>query len=313
MITYSYFLKRLLQSIPTLFGITLVCFIIFHVAGNDPALQYVGKNATVEQIASVRHELGVDQPLYKQYFLFLKQTIFFDWGESWHTHENINQLLLKAIGPSLSLTLPSFFLSFVLCLMLALYATHFRETWINHLISVFCMALMSVSFVVYIIVYQYFFSFSLGLFPINGWDPGLWSRWHYLFLPWLISISVSLGPNLLIYRSVLIDEASSDYITTAIAKGLSSPVICLRHILKNAMIPISTNVISQIPFMMTGSLLLEAFFGIPGLGGLLMQSIQHSDFPVIKAMTFIGALVYMFFHLLSDFVYTLFDPRVRLQ
>ena len=311
--TREYFLRRLFSTVPILFGVTLICFLIFNVVGGNPALEAAGKNATAEQIASFRHELGLDQPLHKQYFLFLRQVITFNWGESWQTHENINQLLIKGLGPSLSLTLPAFLLSFMISLALALYTTCFRETWVDRCITTLCLALMSVSFLVYIIVYQYIFAFSLNLFPINGWDPGLWSRWSYLILPWLISLSVSLGPNLLIYRAILVDETLKDYITTAKAKGLSQPVIYLRHVLKNAMIPISTFFIMQIPFLMTGSLLLEAFFGIPGLGGLLIQAIQNADFPVIKAMTVMGALTYLVFNLISDFAYTFFDPRVSLE
>ena len=311
--TFRYFFRRLLYTFPVLFGVTLICFLIFNVVGGDPALQYAGKNASFEQIASLRHELGLDQSFHKQYFLFLKQVITFDWGESWQTHENINELLAKGLGPSLSLSLPAFFLTFIISMALALYTTCFRKTWVDPCITTFCLALMSVSFLVYIIVYQYVFAFSMNLFPINGWNSSLWLRWHYLLLPWLISVSVSLGPSVLIYRSVLMDEALQDYVTTAKARGLSPFVIYLRHILKNTMIPISTFVIMQIPFLMTGSLLLEAFFGIPGLGGLLMQAIQNSDFPVIKAMTVMGSLAYLLFNLISDFAYTLFDPRVGLE
>ncbi len=311
--TRGYLIRRLLYTLPVLFGVTLICFLIFNVVGGDPALQYSGRNANLEQMASLRHELGLDQPLHKQYFLFLKQVVSLDWGESWQTHENINTLLFRGLGPSLCLSLPAFFLSFIISMALALYTTCFRKTWVDPLITTFCLALMSVSFLVYIIIYQYVFAFSLNLFPINGWDPGLWLRWNYLLLPWFISVSVSLGPGILLYRSIFMDEVLQNYVTTARAKGLSPFVIYMRHILKNAMIPISTLVITQIPFLMTGSLLLEAFFGIPGLGGLLMQAIQNSDFPVIKAMTVMGSLAYLLFNLVSDLTYTLFDPRVGLE
>ncbi len=311
--TFQYFLRRLFYTFPVIFGVTLICFLIFNVVGGDPALQFAGKNASFDQIISLRHELGLDQPFYKQYFLFLKQVITFDWGESWQTHENINDLLIKGLGPSLSLTLPAFFLNFIISIALALYTTSLRKTWIDPCVTTFCLGLMSLSFLVYIIVYQYVFAFYLNLFPINGWNPDFWLRWRYLLLPWLISITVSLGPSVLIYRSVLMDETLQDYVITAKAKGLSQFVIYLKHILKNAMIPISTFVMMQIPFLMTGSLLLEAFFGIPGLGGLLMQAIQNSDFPVIRAMTVMGSLTYLLFNLVSDFVYTFFDPRVNME
>lgn len=236
-----------------------------------------------------------------------------DWGQSWHTKENINRMILHGISPTLSLTLPAFFMSFVVCLFFAFVCIHFRRIWFDRFIVVICLSLMSISFLVYIIVYQYVFAFHLGLFPINGWDASYIYRWKFLLLPWLISISVSLGPNILIYRSALLDETLQDYVTTAKAKGVPSFLLYIRHILKNAMIPISTLLIMQVPFLMTGSLLLEAFFGIPGLGGLLIQGIQNADFPVIKAMTVLGSIVYVIFNLIADLCYTYFDPRVEFR
>ena len=311
--TFQYFLRRSFYIFPVLFGVTLICFLIFNVVGGDPALQFAGKNPSFDQITSLRYELGLDQPLHRQYFIFLKQVVTFDWGKSWQTHENINELLIKGLGPSLSLTFPAFFLSFLISIIIALYITCLRKTWVDPCITTFCLVLMSLSFLVYIIVYQYVFAFSMNLFPINGWNSDFLLRWRYLLLPWLISITVSLGPGILIYRSILMDETLQDYVVTARAKGLSWFAVYSKHILKNVMIPVSTFIIMQIPFLMTGSLLLEAFFGIPGLGGLLMQAIQNSDFPVIKAMTVMGSILYLLFNLISDFIYVFFDPRVVLE
>ena len=279
--TFKYFIKRLVYTIPILFGVTLFCFLIFNVVGGDPALESAGKNTTTEELASIRHELGLDRPLHKQYFFFLRQVVTLDWGQSWQTNESINQLLIDGLGPSLSLTFPPFLMTFIICLLLSFFTLCFGRGWLDSFLTAFCLVLMSVSFLVYIIVYQYFFAFSLNLFPINGWDESLLFRWKYLLLPWLISITVLLGPIFLICRSVFLEEALKPYIITAKAKGLSQSKIFFRHILKNSMIPLSTLFISQIPFLMTGSLLLESFFGIPGLGGLLMQAIQSGDFPVI--------------------------------
>ena len=179
--------------------------------------------------------------------------------------------------------------------------------------TVVALALVSISSLVYIMVFQNFFGYTLGVFPISGWDSSWVDRWAYVQLPWLIWVVLSLGPNLLIYRTAILDEYFQDYVRTARAKGLAEYSILFKHVLKNALIPIITIVVIQMPFLITGSLLLEAFFGIPGLGGLLFQAINNSDFPVIRAMVVIGTLLYMIFNLLSDLLYAYVNPRVRFQ
>ena len=275
-----------------------------------------GKNATPEQIESIRIELNLNQSLPLQYLEFLRQTFFFDWGQSLQTGEDINQIILRGIGPSLSLTLPAFLVTLLLSITIALFSAYAREglsKTFDQSVTTLCLAIMSISLLVYIITFQYFLAFKLDLFPIHGWDDSITGRWEYLVLPWVILVFVSLGPNILIFRSAILDQASQDYVRTAHAKGLSAITTFFRHILKNAMIPIVTVVLIQIPFLMTGSLLLEAFFGIPGMGGLLIQAIQSADFPVIKAFTVIGSLAYLFFNLVADILFTLFDPRVELK
>lgn len=292
---------------------TLITFILFHIVGGDPAFQLAGKNATIEQIESIRIELGLNKPLLYQYFDFLRQTVTLDWGRSWSTQQKISNMIFDGIGPSLSLTVPSFIISFFICLAIALFSTFKKGTWIDRSITTLCLALMSVSFLVYIIFYQYSLAYKLGLFPITGWDSSFSGRWAYLILPWIISVSVSLGPNILIYRTALLDEVFQDYVRTARAKGVNNKVLYIKHILKNALIPIITIVVMQMPFLITGSLLLEAFFGIPGLGGTLIQALNNSDFPVIKAMTVFGSILYMLFNLFSDLLYAVVDPRVELK
>jgi peptide/nickel transport system permease protein len=153
----------------------------------------------------------------------------------------------------------------------------------------------------------------LGLFPISGWDPSWTGRWQYLVLPWIILFVLLLGADILVYRSVILDEAYQDYVRTARAKGVSTYKIFGVHILKNALIPIITMVVIDMPFLITGSVLLENFFGIPGLGGMLVTALNESDLPVIKAMTVIVSIAYMIFNLLSDILYSVVDPRIRLS
>ncbi len=224
-------------------------------------------------------------------------------------------MFLKGLGPTLCLTLPSFVISFFLSLAISLFsaASQGKFSLVDRVVTTSCLGLMSISFLVYIIVFQYFFAFRLGWFEISGWDSSWTGRWAYLVLPWIISVIVTLGPNILIFRSAILDEIMQDYVLTAQAKGLNRVKLFTRHILQNALIPILTIVVMQIPFLITGSLLLEAFFGIPGLGDLLIQSIQNADFPVIKALTVIISLLYLLFNLLTDLLYIAIDPRVELK
>ena len=220
----SYGFRKFIQIFPTLIGITLITFFLFYLAGGDPALQLAGKNGTLEQIESLRIELGLKEPLIQQYLNFLIQTLTLNWGESWHTHENINSMIYKGLGPSLCLTLPAFFVSLVLSIVISLstIALSSRKKILNEIVTWLCLALMSVSFLVYIIVFQYYLAFKWNIFELNGWDESWALRWQYLFLPWVISILVSLGPNILIFRSALFEELSQNYVRTGFAKGLSS-------------------------------------------------------------------------------------------
>lgn len=288
-------------------------FILFHWVGGDPAVVQAGKNASPEVIAQIRHELGMDRSLMSQYGFFLKQVVTFNWGRSWSTNESIGQMLAQGIGPSLSITIPAFLLSCLIALFIAMIAVIFRDSFLSSAVVVICLAMMSVSFLVYIIAFQRFFAYDLNLFPVYGWSTSWIGRWQYVTLPCAIYICVSIGPKILMFRTALIEDAESDYVRTAKAKGVGTWGLYGRHILKNSLIPIITLIITQMPSLMTGSLLLEAFFGIPGLGGLLVTAIQSSDFPVIKALTVIGTLVYILFNLLNDLIYSWIDPRIELR
>lgn len=309
----NYFLRRLLYTVPIILGVTLITFILFNLVGGDPALMHAGKNASPEMIAQIRTELGMDRSLPKQYLFFLKQVVTFDWGHSWSTQESISQMFRDGIGPSLSITLPAFVLSCLLALALALFSVTMRHSVWSQLIIISCLVLMSISFLVYIIFFQKFLAFDLNMFPVYGWDTGIIKRWQYVTLPCLIYLCVSIGPKILLFRTALLEDIESDYVRTARAKGISSWNLYTHHILNNALIPILTLIISQMPTLITGSLILEAFFGIPGLGGLLVRSIQNSDFPVIKAMTVVGTLFYIFLNLMNDLIYSWIDPRIELR
>jgi peptide/nickel transport system permease protein len=310
---FAYILRRLLYIIPILFGVTLITFILFNVVGGNPVYQKLGKHGSEAEIKILERELGLDRPLPAQYLFYLKQCATLDFGRSWSTNQKITDMLSNGIGASLSLTIPAFGTAVILSILIALGLMFFRGTIIDRSMVVLCLAGISISVLAYIIFFQYFLSYKLGWFPISGYDPSWSGRWQYLLLPMIIWVIVTLGNDVLLYRTIMLDEVFQDYVRTARAKGLAEKVVMLKHVLKNAMIPIITNVVLEIPFLYTGSLLLEAFFGIPGLGGMTVQALNNADFPVIKAMTFIGSVIYVVFNLLADVAYAAVDPRIKLE
>ncbi len=299
--------------IPILIGVTFLTFSLFNLVGGDPAVRFAGKHATVERVAEIRAELGLDRSVGEQYLFFVKQIVTFDYGRSWATKQEISTMITDGLGATLSLTVPSFVASVAFCILLALFAVYGRGTILDRGTVVVCLGLLSVSSLVYILALQYVLAFQGGLFPISGWDPSWTGRWEYLVLPWIILFVLSLGPNILIYRTVIMDEVFQDYVRTARAKGLAEKHVFAKHVLKNAMIPIITVVVIEMPVLITGSVLIENFFGIPGLGGTVIKALNDSDFPVIKAFTVISAMAYMIFNLLADVLYSAVDPRVKLS
>jgi len=309
---FRFILRRVLYMIPIFFGITIVTFVLFNVAGGDPAAQAAGRYATPDQIANMRTQMGLDKLLIGQYFDLVRQLLTFDFGRSWSSKQQISRLIADGVGPSMTVTVPGFLLSLLITIPLSLLLAHKRNTFFDKATLVTCLGLISISSVVYVLAGQYFFAYKLNMFPISGWDSSWDGRWQYATLPIIIMVSLSLGSYILFFRTVFLDEMYQDYVRTARSKGLSNTKILLKHVLRNALVPIITLVVLQIPFLITGSLLTESFFGIPGLGGLIYQAIQEADFPVIKAMTIISALLYMVFQLISDVLYALVDPKIRL-
>ena len=308
-----YALRRISQILPTLAGVMILVFLLFNVAGGDPAYVLAGKISNPEQIAAIRRELGLDRPVYLQLLLFARQAATFDFGESWSTQEPVSHILLTRVGPTLTVMVPVLLLETALAVALALAVAHLRGTLTDRAIMVATTVAMSVSFLVYIIVFQYLFAFRLGLFPVQGWSDSLFRNLTtYAPLPVLLAVFVGLAPTLRLYRSYFLEELSQDYVRTARAKGLSEGRVLRSHVLRNALIPILTNVGISIPDLFVGSFLLEVFFSIPGLGREVVRAVNQSDFPVIKAITVYLALITMLVNLLVDLSYKLADPRVRL-
>ena len=311
---FSYLIRRLWQMIPTILGVLLLVFFLFNWVGGDPAYVLAGKISNPEQIANIRHQLGIDEPVDVQLWIFLKQTIGFDFGNSWSTGESVSSILLSRLGPSLTLLIPLTFLETGLAIALGLAVAYVRGSLTDRMIMIVCTVGMSVSILVYIIVFQYLLAYKLGWFPVQGWGEN-WVQdlFKYSSLPILILLVVSIAPNLRLYRTFMLDEIGQDYVRTARAKGLSEKRILWVHVLRNATIPIITYVMSNLPSLLIGAFLVERFFSIPGIGREIILAVERSDFPVIKAITVYVAIATMFFNLLADLLYQKIDPRVRLR
>ena len=310
----AYIIRRLWQMIPTLLGVILLVFVIFNLVGGDPAYVLAGKISNQEQIDNIRKQLGVDQPYYVQLAIFAKQVVTGDFGSSWSTNERISNILGTRLGPSLMVLVPILILETILAIGFALAVAYVRGSLTDRAVMIVCTAGMSISILVYIIVFQYWLAYKLGWFPVQGWGNGFWENLLvYSSLPIVIGLVVSIAPNLRLYRTFVLDEINQDYVRTARAKGLSDNKILWVHVLRNASIPIITHVMAGLPGLLIGAFLIERFFSIPGIGREVILAVERSDFPVVKAITIYVAVATMIVNLLADLMYRAVDPRVQLK
>ncbi len=310
----AYLIRRLWQMIPTLAGVVLLVFLLFKYFGGDPAEILGGMNANPEQIAAIRAELGLDQPWTTQFWIFVKSILTFDWGHSWATNEPVADLFASRLPATLTVMVPILVLDTLLALPIAMWVAYRRGSLTDRAIMVATTVALSISFLVYVIVGQYLFGFRLGWFPVQGWsDSTVTNLLTYAPLPILLAVAVGLAPQTRLYRSFLLDELGQDYVRTARAKGMTEGTVLFKHVLRNAMIPILTNVGLALPSIFVGSFLIEVFFSIPGLGREVLLAVNRSDYPVIQAVTVYLAVITMVVNLLTDVMYKLVDPRVVLK
>lgn len=310
---FSFVTYRFTYALSVVLGAITVLFLLFHTVGGDPALAYAGKNADAATVQQLRHELGFDGSLWHQYRGFITSTLVWDWGTSWTTHRSVSSTLLEGLGASLSITVPGFFLSYALSLFLAFLAAHYLHRLPDYCIQWGTSVLMSISFVILILFFQKTLAHQWGLFPVYGWDGSWGERWSYAALPILIFAVSTFAPKVLIVRTMIVEELNKNYIRTARAKGVGLKNIYFYHLLRNILSSILTLAWAQFPTLITGSLLLESFFGIPGIGRLLLDAINNGDFPVVKALTICGSIVYITSVFLGDILNYLVDPRMELR
>ena len=310
----AYVIRRLWQMIPTIAGVILLIFFLFNWVGGDPAQVLAGKISNPEQIANIRRQLGVDQPYWYQLLVFVKQVFTFDFGRSWSTNEEVSHILLTRVGPTLTIMVPVLIIETSLAVLFAIMVAYVRGSLTDRVIMIVCTTAMSISFLVYIIVFQWLFGFVLGWFPVQGWSESfVRNLTSYAPLPIMLAVAVGLAPELRLYRSFFLDEINQDYVRTARAKGMPEKAVMMKHVLRNAMIPILTNLGILLPGVFVGSFLLEVFFSIPGLGREIITAVNRSDFPVIKAVTVYLAILTMVVNLVVDVMYKFVDPRVSFK
>jgi peptide/nickel transport system permease protein len=310
----AYLIRRLWQMVPTLLGAVLLVFFLFKYFGSDPAEILGGLNATQEQIAAIRQTLGLDQPWWTQLGIYLKSIVTLDWGKSWATNESVASLFKSRLPATLTVMIPILVLDVLLALPIAMWVAYRRGSLTDRAIMIVTTIALSISFLVYIIVGQYLFGFQLGWFPVQGWSDSVWTNLvTYAPLPVLLAVMVGLAPQTRLYRTFFLDELGHDYVRTARAKGLTENTILFKHVLRNAMIPILTNIGLQLPSIFVGAFLIEVFFSIPGLGREVLLAVNRSDYPVIQAVTVYLAAITMFINLIVDLCFKLVDPRVVLK
>jgi peptide/nickel transport system permease protein len=323
----AYLIRRVFYALPILIGVNLLTFILFFVVNSpdDMARMQLGdKRVTQAAVDNWKQERGYDRPL-----LFnpaaegaaqFTDTIFFEksvrlfafqFGTS-DAGRDIGYDITQRMWPSLAIAVPVLLLGLALNISFALLIVLLRATYFELGSAVVLVALLSISGLFYIIGGQFLFSKMLHLAPISGYDTGL-NAWKFLVLPVLVGVISGIGAGTRWYRTLFLEESAKDYVRTARAKGLTETRVLLRHVLGNALIPILTGVVVVLPLLFMGSLLTESFFGIPGLGSYTIDAISNQDFAIVRAMVFLGAVLYIIGLILTDLSYTLVDPRVRLQ
>lgn len=280
-------------------------------SGEDPTALHprfeVGDGAVLE-IRGMTLQRRARNLFDSQFLFYMRQVLRGDLGYSESLNMPITRMIRQGMGPSLMLTVPIFFIGLVVAIFLSLICAFYRNTWIDRGLVIMAVALMSINYLVWIVVGQYYAAYRWGWFPVWGFES-----WTYLVLPIAIGVISGLGRDVRFYRTVMLDEMYKEYIRTAFAKGVSKRGVLFKHVLKNAMITVITNVVIAIPFLYTGSLLLESFFGIPGLGYMGVNAIMSSDVDVIRAIVLIGAGLYVVANLLTDICYAFVDPRVKFK
>jgi len=324
---FAYIVRRVAYAIPILIGVNIITFALFFVVNkpDDMARMQLGmKHVQQADIDKWKKAHGYDKPLFYNsepenggHFtetIFYEKSVrlfLFDFGNA-DDGRNIGYDISQRMWPSLAIAIPVFIISLLVNITFALIIAFFRATYVDYMGVVLCVVLMSISTLFYIISGQYLLSKVWHLAPISGFSIDIDTMMKFIVLPIIVGIVGGIGSGTRWYRTIFLEEINKDYVRTARAKGLAERVVLFRHVLKNALVPILTGVVAVIPLLFMGSLILESFFGIPGLGSYTIDAIQSQDFAIVRSMVFLGSVLYIVGLILTDISYTLVDPRIRL-
>ena len=324
----AYIIRRILYAIPILIGVNIIVFVLFFVVNSPDSMarSILGeKNITQEDVDNWKRQNGYHLPLFFNTeaagIAVFTQTIFFqksaklfvfDFGVSDTNNIDITSQIWERMWASLTIAVPTFLLGLLVNITISMIVAYYRATYVDFWGTILAVIIMSVSQLFYIIGGQWLFGKVFRIFPISGYDSGV-ELLKFVILPVVIGIISGIGGGIRFYRTIFLEETNRDYVRTARAKGLSEGVVLFKHALKNAMIPILTNVVLAIPLLFMGSLVMEAFFAIPGLGSFTIEAIQAQDFAIVRSMVYLGAVLYIVGLLMTDISYTLVDPRIRFE
>lgn len=314
-----YILRRLGQSIFTMLGVMLITFLLFNVIAGDIASQFLGRRASPAQRQAFLEKHKLDLPVivgnakpwtkefyHSQFFWHMRGCVTFE-GKSFETNQTLAEIVAEKARYSLAIQIPALALGWLLAMIISCTVAFYRGRWIDH-VGVFLSVLgMCVPYLAYMILGQWIMFRVCPQAAYGLRNPA------NIYVPIAIAVIAGLGGSVRFYRTVILNEVHQDYVRTARAKGMPTPDILFKHVLKNCMLPILTSLVMTIPFLIMGSLLLEKFFGVPGLGDLMISSIQRRDMPIIAGLTFLTAVVYILGLLVTDILYAVFDPRIRLR
>lgn len=325
---WSYLVRRLLYALPILIGVNLLTFCLFFIVNSpdDMARMHLGaKHVTQADVEHWKQVKGYDKPLFYNehetglakitHTLFVSKSLelfSFNFGNSDNDRE-IGSDISQRMWPSLALAIPTLLIGLLFDISFAILMAFFRGTYLDTAGVTICVVMMSISALFYILSGQYLIGKLFMLVPISGYQIGYIQSLKFLILPIAIGVIAGMGSGSRWYRTIFLEEMHKDYVRTARAKGLSELVVLFKHILKNAMIPILTGVVAILPLLFLGSLIMESFFGIPGLGSYTIDAIRMQDFEIVRVMVYLGTLLYILGLIMTDISYTLVDPRVRFQ
>jgi peptide/nickel transport system permease protein len=322
---FAYIVRRILYAIPIILGVNFLTFALFFIVNtpDDMARMQLGQKYVTQQAIELwKQSKGYDKPLFFDksqsgvakftHTLFFSKSIAlfaFDFGIS-DSGRDIASDIKQRMWPSLALAVPTLIFGVILDIWVAMFLSFFRRTYLDITGLTICVIMMSISSLFYIIAGQYWVGKVLQLVPISGYQGGFQAI-KFLILPIAVAIISGVGANARWYRTIFLEESQKDYVRTARAKGLSEVKVLFTHIFRNALIPILTGIVVLIPTLFLGSLILESFYGIPGLGSYTIEAIRQQDFEIVRVMVYLGTLLYILGLILTDISYTLVDPRVR--